>query len=326
MNITLTTVCSRLASVAVVALSTLLITSLQAFAHDETPDYTTVPVDPAETAQKLASQKVDLAKAMELAAKASGGGVVSASATLNGDVAMYEVVCVAGGVPQTVMVNGQTGDVQAIRVSPVQALAKAQAKVNGVVRSIDSDFGDVPPTYSVEVLQGDKIHMIVIGAVDGAVVSETVRGRFPGVDASGEIVTTASGLQYIELQPGTGAPPSGPGAVVEVHYTGYLVDGTKFDSSVDRGSPASFPLSNVIKGWTEGVGSMQVGSKRKLIIPFELAYGPGGRPPVIPAKATLIFDVELLKIVSDPAMSGEAGGAKMPPPVQPAQSAKPAGK
>lgn len=326
MNTTLTTVCSRFASVAVVALSTLLITTLQASGRDAGTDYTTMPVDPAETAQKLAAQKVDLAKAMDMAAQASGGGVVSATSKLNGEVAMYEVVCVAGGVAQTVMVNGQTGEVQAIRVTPPKALAAAQGKVNGVARSVASNFSAVPPTYTVEVLQGDKIHAIVIGAVDGAIISETVRGRFPGVDATGEIVTTPSGLQYIELQPGTGATPSGPGAVVEVHYTGYLVDGTKFDSSVDRGSPASFPLSNVIKGWTEGVGSMQVGSKRKLIIPFDLAYGPGGRPPVIPAKATLIFDVELLKIVSDPATSGAAGGAKMPPPVQAVQPAKPAGK
>jgi len=331
MTTTLRSIISRFVSATMFSASTLLITSTVVLAQGTTPDYTTVPVDPAETAQKLAAQKVDLAKAMEMAAQASGGGVVSASSKLNGDVAMYEVVCVSGGVAQTVMVNGQTGEVQAIRVTPPKALAAAQAKVNGVVRSVASNFSASPPTYTVEVLSGDKIHTIVIGAVDGAVVTENVRGRFPGVDATGEIVTTPSGLQYIELQPGTGAAPSGPGAVVEVHYTGYLVDGTKFDSSVDRGSPASFPLSNVIKGWTEGVGSMQVGSKRKLIIPFELAYGPGGRPPVIPAKATLIFDVELLKIVSDPATSGAAagapaGGAKTPPPVQPVQPTKPAGK
>ncbi len=90
-------------------------------------------------------------------------------------------------------------------------------------------------------------------------------------------------------------PPS-PQSRVTVHYSGYLLDGTKFDSSFDRGMPATFPLNQVISGWTEGVGSMRIGGKRKLIIPHPLAYGPRGRAPVIPPAATLVFDVELVEV------------------------------
>jgi peptidylprolyl isomerase len=84
--------------------------------------------------------------------------------------------------------------------------------------------------------------------------------------------------------------------MVTVHYTGTLENGTKFDSSVDRGQPLSFPIGvgRVIKGWDEGVMTMKIGGKRKLIIPPDLAYGVSGRPPVIPPSATLIFEVELL--------------------------------
>ncbi len=110
-----------------------------------------------------------------------------------------------------------------------------------------------------------------------------------------KIQKTESGLMYVVLEEGDGPSPK-PSDTVEVHYTGWLVDGTKFDSSRDRGSPASFRLTGVISGWTEGVGLMKVGGKHKLVIPYELAYGERGRPPTIPPKATLVFDIELLGI------------------------------
>ena len=111
------------------------------------------------------------------------------------------------------------------------------------------------------------------------------------------LVTTDSGLQYVDLQKGTGASPQ-RGQTVTVHYTGTLEDGTKFDSSRDRNQPFSFTIGvgQVIKGWDEGVASMQVGGRRKLIIPADLGYGDRGAGGVIPPNATLIFDVELLKI------------------------------
>ena len=109
------------------------------------------------------------------------------------------------------------------------------------------------------------------------------------------VVQTASGLQYMVLKEGTGAKP-GPTDEVTVHYTGRLLDGTVFDSSVERGEPATFPLNGVIPGWTEGLQLMSEGSKFRLFIPSELAYGSKGAGDKILPNATLIFDVELIKV------------------------------
>lgn len=109
------------------------------------------------------------------------------------------------------------------------------------------------------------------------------------------VVTTASGLQYIVEKEGTGAQP-GAEDEVTVHYTGKLLDGTVFDSSVSRGEPATFPLNRVIPGWTEGVQLMKEGGKYTFFIPSDLAYGPQGVPNAIPPHSTLIFDVELIKV------------------------------
>ncbi|BAY77805.1 FKBP-type peptidylprolyl isomerase [Nostoc linckia NIES-25] len=110
-------------------------------------------------------------------------------------------------------------------------------------------------------------------------------------------VTTPSGLKYVELKEGTGATPE-RGQTVEVHYTGTLEDGTKFDSSRDRGQPFKFKIGvgQVIKGWDEGLSTMKVGGRRNLIIPPELGYGSRGAGGVIPPNATLLFDVELLGV------------------------------
>jgi peptidylprolyl isomerase len=112
-----------------------------------------------------------------------------------------------------------------------------------------------------------------------------------------EIIQTASGLGYVDLVEGTGAQPKA-GDSVSVHYTGWLKSGQKFDSSLDRGAPLVFPIGRgrVIKGWDEGVGTMRVGGKRKLVIPAHLGYGERGAGGVIPPGATLVFEVELLGI------------------------------
>lgn len=112
-----------------------------------------------------------------------------------------------------------------------------------------------------------------------------------------KMMTTTTGLKYVDEVEGTGPSPA-KGKKVKVHYTGWLTNGTKFDSSVDRGEPFEFTLGigQVIKGWDEGVSTMKVGGKRKLTIPPDLGYGVNGTGSVIPPNATLVFDVELLSI------------------------------
>lgn len=112
-----------------------------------------------------------------------------------------------------------------------------------------------------------------------------------------EMVRTESGLQYLDIVEGTGPSPE-TGQTAVVHYTGRLADGTKFDSSHDRGRPFQFEVGKgrVIKGWDEGVASMKVGGKRKLVIPPELGYGSRGAGEAIPPNAELTFEVELLEV------------------------------
>ena len=137
------------------------------------------------------------------------------------------------------------------------------------------------------------------------------------------VVTTESGLQYKVITEGTGATP-GDSDIVKVHYTGTLLDGTKFDSSVDRGEPLEFPINAVIPGWTEMLKLMKVGEKVTAWIPSDLAYGPHGRGPQIPGNSVLVFEMELIDTHAAAAPAAEP--AKEEKPAKAAPKAKPAPK
>lgn len=148
----------------------------------------------------------------------------------------------------------------------------------------ERNMGTIPPNstlvFEVEVI--DAVTPVKPKAFD-------VKGK--------DTLTTASGLRYIMVSQGTGVKAEA-GKTVDVHYTGYLMDGKIFDSSIERGDPISFPLGQkmVIPGWEEGIALMKVGDKIRLIIPSELGYGANGAGGVIPPNATLVFDVELMNV------------------------------
>jgi FKBP-type peptidyl-prolyl cis-trans isomerase len=142
------------------------------------------------------------------------------------------------------------------------------------------------------------VYIIIAALASGALIYLLSVLRSSGSNHEpGTEVTTKSGLKYIDEVVGTGESPR-RGRPVSVHYTGTLANGTKFDSSVDRGQPYEFPIGvgEVIEGWDEGIMTMKVGGKRKLIIPPDLGYGAAGKAPKIPPNSTLYFDVELMGV------------------------------
>ncbi|HIK39269.1 FKBP-type peptidyl-prolyl cis-trans isomerase [Thermoleptolyngbya sp. M55_K2018_002] len=159
----------------------------------------------------------------------------------------------------------------------------------------DSAQPSAPAAAKSGIVKSDTVLLAEAGAADLINPGEDSVSAPLGDDAA--VVTTESGLKYVDLVEGTGAQPQARQTVI-VHYTGTLEDGTKFDSSRDRNQPFSFRLGvgQVIRGWDEGLSTMRVGGRRQLIIPPELGYGARGAGGVIPPNATLVFDVELLRI------------------------------
>ncbi len=257
-------------------------------------DYSILPPDPKTLEVELGTFQLDAVAAMKLAAEASGGKVMSMRIVKSSDKVDYEILCFANGLPVRVLIDAKTSQMSIPKLDALAAVVAAVAKVPGKVGNVDSDLLADPPTWKVSVFAGGKSHLVSVNAVDGTIVSDQVAAQLPGDATESPMQGDFGGVQWIVLQEGTGASPKGPDSMVKVNYSGYLVDGKKFDSSIDRGKPIEFRLDRVIKGWTQGVQPMKIGEKRKLIIPWSLAYGEQGRPPVIPPKATLIFDVELV--------------------------------
>ena len=169
--------------------------------------------------------------------------------------------------------------------------------------------------------QAEKIRKDSIAAAENKAKGEAFLAQNKTAEG---VVTTESGLQYKVITEGTGVTPSDTD-VVKVHYTGTLLDGTKFDSSIDRGEPLEFPIGAVIPGWTEMLKLMKVGEKVTAWIPSDLAYGPRGRGPQIPGNSTLVFEMELIDTHAPGAPSNAIAAAE-PAKEEAKAEAKPAEK
>lgn len=192
------------------------------------------------------------------------------------------------------------------KLSYAWGLAMGQQLKGMGVKTIDSKsfqdgvkvaFDGGTPEISME--EAQKLINDYLGELEAKAVeaAKAAGSKFLEENASKDgVKVTSSGLQYVVEKEGEGTQPTAEDEVT-VHYTGRLLDGTVFDSSVNRGEPATFPLNRVIPGWTEGVQLMKEGAKYVFFIPSDLAYGPQGVPGAIPPHSTLIFEVELIKVV-----------------------------
>ncbi len=179
----------------------------------------------------------------------------------------------------------------------LQAFELSPAELAEVIKGLSDGATGKTPAVKIEDYTA-KVQALGQAKAEKRAQAEKAKGKayFDAEAAKPGVVKTESGAIYIETAAGTGAAPVATDKV-KVHYRGTLIDGTEFDSSISRGQPAEFPLSGVIKCWTEGLQKMKVGGKGKLVCPSDLAYGDRGRPS-IPPGATLVFDVELLEIVT----------------------------
>jgi len=182
---------------------------------------------------------------------------------------------------------------QKVDVDADQLAAGLQAVLKGEKTVLtQEEMGQILTAYQQE-MQMKKMAEMAAEAAKNEKLGQAYLEKNGKLDG---VVTLASGLQYKVIKAGTGASPKAE-SKVQVHYRGTLLDGTEFDSSYKRGEPASFPVNGVIPGWTEALQLMKEGAKWQLVIPASLAYAERGAPPMIPSNATLIFDVELLKIL-----------------------------
>ena len=187
---------------------------------------------------------------------------------------------------------GQSMKMQQLDIDPDQVAAGLLAAFKGEPTLMSEEEMAQILTVFQQQMQAREMQLM---AAESAKNVEESRSYLEENSKQQGVVTTESGLQYKVLTEGEGVSPE-LNSTVDVHYRGTLVDGTEFDSSYSRGEPATFPVGNVIPGWTEALQLMKEGDKWEITIPAELAYADQGAPPVIPPSAALIFEVELLKV------------------------------
>lgn len=183
---------------------------------------------------------------------------------------------------------------QGLQVGIAKAVEIAQKEVGGVANSATVERDGVPPAIIVDVYSAKSLSRVKVDATNGKILERKDTARFPGDPVSGQWTELPSGLKYFELKVGDGPLPTSPKTVVAIIYSAWLIDGTLVDRSNDYGESLVIAASKLVAGLDEGLRTMKVGGKRKLLLPYDLAYGVGGKPPTVPPKATLIIDVELV--------------------------------